>query len=65
MAHTRDFRLTMIERARREPAFARAMRHEAETLFVNGETDVARSILVAITNADSAKEKPRPKPGLI
>lgn len=50
MALTRDFRLTMIERARREPAFARAMLDESATLFLNGEPDVARSILRDLVN---------------
>lgn len=50
MAHTRDFRLTMIERARREPAFARAMLDESATLFLNGEPDVARAILRDLVN---------------
>lgn len=63
MAHTRDFRLTMIERARREPAFARAMLDEAATLFLNGEPDLARSILRDLVNVTMGFEPLAQKTG--
>ncbi len=42
MALTRDFKQTVVERVRRDPAFARALLDEAATLFLNGEPDAAR-----------------------
>ena len=51
MALTRDFKLTMVERAEREPAFAKALLDEAATLFLNGEPETARLILRDLVNA--------------
>lgn len=51
MAISRDFKQTVIERVERDPRFARAMLDEAATLFLNGEPDVARSILRDLVNA--------------
>jgi DNA-binding phage protein len=51
MALTRDFKQTVVERVRRDPAFARAMLDEAATLFLNGEPDTARLILRDLVNA--------------
>jgi len=51
MALTRDFRKTMVERAERDPAFARALLNEAATLFLNGEPDTARLVLRDLVNA--------------
>lgn len=51
MALTRDFRQTVIERVRRDPAFARALLDEAATLFLNGEPQTARLILRDLVNA--------------
>ena len=51
MALTRDFRQTMGERVRREPAFARALLDEAATLFRNGEPETARLALRDLVNA--------------
>ncbi len=45
MALTRDFRQTVAERLKRDPAFARALLDEAATLFLNGEPDVAPLVL--------------------
>ncbi|MGE0117741.1 MAG: DNA-binding protein [Dongiaceae bacterium] len=42
---------TVIERAQRDPAFARAPLDEAATLFLNGEPDTARLILRDLVNA--------------
>ena len=51
MALTRDFKLTVIERVTREPAFAQALLDEAATLFLNGEPDTARLVLRDLVNA--------------
>lgn len=51
MALTRDFKQTVIERVRREPAFGKAMLDEAATLFLNGEPEAARVILRDLVNA--------------
>jgi hypothetical protein len=41
MALTRDFKRTVVERVRRDPAFAKALLDEAATLFLNGEPHIA------------------------
>jgi len=51
MALTRDFKLTILERVEREPAFARALLDEAVSLFLNGEPDMARIVLRDLVNA--------------
>jgi DNA-binding phage protein len=51
MAITRDFKKTVIERAEREPEFAKALLDEAATLFLNGEPETARLILRDLVNA--------------
>ena len=51
MALTRDFKQTVIERVRRDPAFARALLDEAAGLFLNGEPETARLILRDLVNA--------------
>ena len=51
MALTRDFIETIVERVRRDPDFAKALLHEAATLFLNGEPDMARVILRDLVNA--------------
>jgi DNA-binding phage protein len=51
MVLTRDFKQTIVERIRREPAFARALLDEAATLFLNGEADTARLVLRDLVNA--------------
>jgi DNA-binding phage protein len=51
MALTRDFKQTVIERVRRDPAFAKAMLDEAATLFLNGEPQLARLVLRDLVNA--------------
>ncbi len=45
MALSQDFKQTVAERVRRDPAFARALLDEAATLFLNGEPHAARLIL--------------------
>ena len=51
MALTRDFKQTIVERVKRDPAFARELLNEAATLFLNGETDAARLVLRDLVNA--------------
>lgn len=51
MALTRNFKRTVMERARRDPEFARALLDEAATLFLNGEADAARLVLRDLVNA--------------
>lgn len=51
MALTRDFKLTVIERVERDPAFAQALLDEAATLFLNGEAETARLIPRDLVNA--------------
>jgi DNA-binding phage protein len=51
MALTRDFKQTVTERLKRDPAFARALLDEAATLFLNGEPDTARLVLRDLVNA--------------
>jgi hypothetical protein len=46
-----EFTGTVIERARRDPAFAKALLDEAATLFLNGEPHLARLILHDLINA--------------
>ncbi len=57
MALTRDSRCTVVERARRAPAFAKALLDEAVTLFLNGEPDTARLILRDLVNATIGFER--------
>ena len=45
MALTRDFKHTIVDRVRRDPAFAKALLDEAATLFLNDEPQTARLIL--------------------
>jgi DNA-binding phage protein len=51
MALTRDFKHTVTERVKRDPAFAQALLDEAATLFLNGEPETARLILRDLVNA--------------
>jgi DNA-binding phage protein len=51
MTLTQDFKLTVAQRARRDPDFAKALLDEAATLFLNGEPETARLILRDLVNA--------------
>ena len=51
MTLTRDFKQTIVERVKRDPAFANALLDEAATLFLSGEPDAARLILRDLVNA--------------
>jgi len=45
MALTRDFKQTVSERVERDPSLAQALLDEAATLFLNGESEIARLML--------------------
>lgn len=51
MTLTRDFKPTIAERVRREPAFAKALLDEAATLFLDGEPLMARLVLRDLVDA--------------
>jgi DNA-binding phage protein len=51
MTLTRSFKQTVVERASRDPDFAKALLDEAATLFLNEEPDAARLILRDLVNA--------------
>ncbi len=51
MVLSRDFKQTVVERVKRDPAFAKALLDEAATLFLNGEPETARLILRDLVNA--------------
>lgn len=57
MPLTRDFKHTVLARVQRDPAFAKALLHEAATLFLNGEPEAARLILRDLVNATVGFEK--------
>ena len=51
MTLTREFKQTIVERVKRDPAFANALLDEAANLFLGGEPDAARLILRDLVNA--------------
>ena len=51
VALTRDFKQTVVARAKNDPAFAQALLDEALTLFLNGEPDTAKLVLRELVNA--------------
>jgi hypothetical protein len=53
MALTRSFQHTIVERVKRDPAFAKALLDEAATLLRNGEPHTTRVILRDFVNATS------------
>ena len=57
MALTRDSNKTVAERAKRDPAFAKALLDEALTLFLNGEPDTARLVLRDLVNVTVGFER--------
>jgi len=65
MALTRDFKETVMERVRNDPEFAQELLNEAATLILNGEPDIAKSVLRDLVNStvgfeglDQALHKP-------
>ena len=57
MPLSRDFKETIVARARREPRFTMALLDEAATVFLNGEPDVARLVLRELVNATVGFER--------
>jgi hypothetical protein len=55
MALTRDFRDTIRERARREPAFRQSLLREGLQLIKNGDFATGRAILRKYINARRAE----------
>lgn len=51
MALTRDFKTTVLARVKNDPEFARSLLDEAATLFLNGEPEIAKSMLRDLVNA--------------
>lgn len=51
MGLTRNSKLTIAERAARDPDFAIALLDESATLFLNGEAETARLVLRDLVNA--------------
>ena len=51
MTITRDYKETINERVKKDPAFTAALLDEAINLFLNGEPDVARLVLRDLVNA--------------
>ena len=54
---TRDSSLTIVERIRRDPRFAKGVLTEAATIFLGGEPEVARLMLRDIVNGTLGFEK--------
>ncbi len=57
MALTRDSNKTIVERAKRDPAFAKELLDEALTLFLNGEPDTARLVVRDLVNVTVGVER--------
>lgn len=57
MALTRDSTVTVVERVKRDPTFARALLDEAVTVFLNGEPDTARLVLRDLVNGTVGFER--------
>ena len=51
MALTRPFKVTVQERARRDPGFRQALLQEAVQCYFNGEPEIAKSVLRDYINA--------------
>lgn len=51
MGLTRDFKVTVVARVERDPAFAKELLDEATTLIISGEAETARVILRDLVNA--------------
>jgi hypothetical protein len=56
-ALSRNVQLTVVERVRRDPAFAKALLDEAATLFLNGEPNIACLILRDLANATEGGDR--------
>jgi hypothetical protein len=50
---TRDFKVTLLSRIRRDPDFVQGMIEEAENCIQNGEIEVGESMLRDLEECDS------------
>ena len=57
MALTRDFKISVAERAQRDPDFAKALLDEAATLFLSDDPETARLMLRDLVNATLGFER--------
>lgn len=57
MGNTRDYKETIDKRVKNDSDFATALLDEALSLFLNGESDVARLLLRDLVNATVGFEK--------
>ncbi len=57
MALTRDYNEIINDRLRNDPEFATALFDEAISLFLNGESDIARVVMRDLVNATIGFEK--------
>ena len=57
MALTRDFKQTILARARREPEFAVALLEESANALLSGDAETARAILRDLVNATIGFER--------
>lgn len=57
MGNTRDYKETIDKRVKNDSDFATALLDEALSLFLNGESDVARLVLRDLVNATVGFEK--------
>jgi len=57
VALTRDSKDTLVERVKRDPAFARALLDEAVALFLSGEPETTRLLLRDLVNATVGFER--------
>ncbi len=57
MGNTRDYKETIDNRVKNDSDFATALLDEALSLFLNGESDVARLVLRDLVNATVGFEK--------
>jgi len=57
MTLTRDYKITLAERARYDTAFAKALREDAARLLLDGEAEVA-ALLRGVCQETAAKSPP-------
>ncbi len=55
---SRDSSVTVVDRIRRDPAFAIGLLDEVVSLFLNGEPDVARLVLRDLVNGTMVSDRP-------
>jgi len=57
MALTRDFKETVINRAKSDPEFAQALLNEAVSLFLDGDVETSKRVLRELINATIGFER--------